>query len=306
MTDLKELKQRLLHRYYIFHAIYGFSYVFIHLYHELSNVTHISELNQGDLKAYYFLVGLSVWKGFMASTAEELASVLLLYGKVFTCLVLYWEYGFWRFVLYSIGWAVLSTFFPQPWYQGPTKIIELSENMLRERVLKSKKNKGKSPAYSDVDDIKGPRITELKSDDEEEVEETPTPASKYWIVMLYANWSVSCLNFEGVLAKLSLEYDCNHIKFGKIDIDVFPDVAQEFGISRDPASFDLPTLLLIQNGIEQKRLPELTVTKEDADGNATSSKANAAKNAITRLGWSKKAPTVINTFKLNKLRSEKI
>ncbi|KAL0090600.1 hypothetical protein J3Q64DRAFT_1806974 [Phycomyces blakesleeanus] len=245
----------------------------------------------------------------MASTAEELASVLLLYGKVFTCLVLYWEYGFWKFVLYSIGWGVLSTFFPQPWYQGPTKIIELSENMLREKVLKPKKNKGKSPAYSDVDDIKGPRIIELKSDDEEvevEAADRVTPTSKYWVVMLYANWSVSCLNFEGVLAKLSLDYDCKHIKFGKIDIDVFPDVAQEFGISRDPASFDLPTLLLIQNGVEQKRLPELTVTKEDADGKPTTSKTNAAKNAITRLGWSKKAPTVIDTFKLNRLRDEKV
>lgn len=42
-----------------------------------------------------------------------------------------------------------------------------------------------------------------------------TPDPKYWIVMLYANWSVACLNFEAVLAKLSVQYDVPHLKFGK-------------------------------------------------------------------------------------------
>lgn len=60
-------------------------------------------------------------------------------------------------------------------------------------------------------------------------------------------------------------------------------MAEEFGVSKDPASFDLPTLLLFQQGKEIRRLPELTITKEGANN----SKTNAAKNTITRLGWSK-------------------
>jgi hypothetical protein len=58
-------------------------------------------------------------------------------------------------------------------------------------------------------DIKGPRITEIEDDDD-------NSNAKYWVVMLYANWSVSCLNFEAVLAKLSLKYDASHLKFGKV------------------------------------------------------------------------------------------
>lgn len=67
---------------------------------------------------------------------------------------------------------------------------------------------------------------------------------------------------------------------GKIDVDVYTDIAQEFGISRDPASFDLPTLLLFQNGSEIRRLPELNLSENISN-------ATTAKNTITRLGWSK-------------------
>lgn len=63
-----------------------------------------------------------------------------------------------------------------------------------------------------VEDIQGPRITEIE---EEETEKKLDIDAKYWIVMLYANWSVSCLNFEAVLAKLSIQYDLPHLKFGK-------------------------------------------------------------------------------------------
>lgn len=74
-----------------------------------------------------------------------------------------------------------------------------------------------------------------------------------------------------------------HQHVGQVDIDIYPDLAEEFGVSKDPASFDLPTLILFQQGKEMKRLPELSVTKGEKI-----SKANAAKDTITRLGWSKK------------------
>lgn len=71
-----------------------------------------------------------------------------------------------------------------------------------------------------MDEIKGPRITEIDDDEKNTKEEKKDKKkidldAKYWIVMLYANWSVTCLNFEPVLAKLSIEYDVPHLKFGK-------------------------------------------------------------------------------------------
>jgi thioredoxin-like negative regulator of GroEL len=77
----------------------------------------------------------------------------------------------------------------------------------------------------------------------------------------------------------------NQIILGQIDIDVYPNLAEEFGVSKDPASFDLPTLILFQQGKEIRRLPELTMPKDGVK----LTKANAAKDTITRLGWNKKS-----------------
>jgi hypothetical protein len=117
--------------------------------------------------------------------------------------------------LFLTVYIVLSTFFPQPWYSGPTKIFELSEAAFRDRVLKSTKPSSSSSTIS-VDEIKGPRITEIDDNGNEvsDAKKDTTPDPKYWIVMLYANWSVACLNFEAVLAKLSVQYDVPHLKFG--------------------------------------------------------------------------------------------
>ncbi|KAI7885463.1 thioredoxin-like protein [Mucor mucedo] len=235
---------------------------------------------------------MSFWKCFMAATAEELSSVFILYTKFFSLCSIYWRFGFWSSALYTLGWIVLSTVIPQPWYRGPTKIFELNDTAFRDKVLLKK------PEGVSVDDIKGPRITEISETDEKK----PEVNAKYWIVMLYANWSVTCLNFEPVLAKLSIKYDLPHLKFGQIDIDVYPNLAEEFGVSKDPASFDLPTLILFQQGKEIRRLPELTMPKEGVK----LTKASVAKDTITRLGWNKKSSTVVNNFQLEKIANEKI
>ena len=77
-----------------------------------------------------------------------------------------------------------------------------------------------------IDEIKGPRIVELDDNGEPKEEEGKEKEdkkekkldldAKYWIIMLYANWSVACLNFEAVLAKLSIQYDVPHLKFGNV------------------------------------------------------------------------------------------
>ncbi|KAI9362162.1 thioredoxin-like protein [Pilaira anomala] len=237
---------------------------------------------------------MSVWKCFVAATAEELCSVVILYTKFFSFCSIYWRFGFWSSALFAAGWIVLSSVFPQPWYRGPTKIFELNEAAFRDKVQLKKST------TVPVEDVKGPRITEVEDENEKDTKK-PEIDSKYWIVMLYANWSVTCLNFEPVLAKLSIEYDLPQLKFGQIDIDVYPNLAEEFGVSKDPASFDLPTLILFQQGKEIRRLPELTMPKEGTK----LTKASAAKDTITRLGWNKKSSTVVTAFQLEKIASEK-
>ncbi|ORY89997.1 hypothetical protein BCR43DRAFT_499827 [Syncephalastrum racemosum] len=270
--------RRLLHRYYVLHLLYGITYAIYFAAQRLDLASPGFGFTDGEMNAYVALSVLSAWKCVMASTAEELASVLILYTKFFSLCLFYWKSGLWTSALYAIGWIVLSTLFPQPWYQGPTKIIELSESDFISKVTKKPKSKE--------------RIVEVN-------EEGP----KYWVIMLYANWSVACLNFEAVLANLSLKYSTEHLQFGKVDIDLYPDVGDTYGISRDPASFDLPTLLLFSDGNPIRRLPELTMPS--ANNNTNSSMTTSAKDTITRIGWSKKAGTVVTAFQLDRLAVDK-
>jgi hypothetical protein len=75
---------------------------------------------------------------------------------------------------------------PQPCYQGPTEIIELSDQDLhdikhgrykfhKENVKKNEKGKGK-----------------------EQVDQ-------YWIIFFYATWSKTCEVFEFIVAKTSIK-----------------------------------------------------------------------------------------------------
>jgi hypothetical protein len=42
------------------------------------------------------------------------------------------------------------------------------------------------------------------------------PMAKYWVLLIYANWSVASRNFEAVMAGLSLQYDGPNVKFGRL------------------------------------------------------------------------------------------
>jgi hypothetical protein len=79
---------------------------------------------------------------------------------------------------------VLFVVLPQPRYQGPTKIIELSEQDLNdikynkfhkfEENVKSEKGKGKQ-------------------------------VDLYWIIFFYTTWSKTCEVFEYTVAKTSMK-----------------------------------------------------------------------------------------------------
>jgi hypothetical protein len=59
-------------------------------------------------------------------------------------------------------------------------------------------------------------------------------------------------------------YSSETLRFGKVDVDKFPELAREYQIDASTASWQLPTLILFQGGTEIGRLPQI-----DVDGNAT-------------------------------------
>uniref|UniRef100_M4B2N0 Thioredoxin domain-containing protein n=1 Tax=Hyaloperonospora arabidopsidis (strain Emoy2) TaxID=559515 RepID=M4B2N0_HYAAE len=114
----------------------------------------------------------------------------------------------------------------QPKYQGPSKISELDPAMMEKVVKKSSGARKKGPPNS-------------------------------WLVFFYADWSDSCVEHEPMLADLSLRYSSDSLQFGKIDVNKWSDLALENRISVSTSSWQLPTLILFQNGEEVMRLPQI-------------------------------------------------
>ena len=46
-----------------------------------------------------------------------------------------------------------------------------------------------------------------------------------WIVEFYAAWSPACVDFVPVFAEISTKYSLDNLKYGKIDVTRYPDVA---------------------------------------------------------------------------------
>ncbi|RUO95758.1 hypothetical protein BC936DRAFT_143292, partial [Jimgerdemannia flammicorona] len=85
----------------------------------------------------------------------------------------------------------------QPPYRGPSKIVPLTPDELRTRVMR----KQPEPKIVELDDAGQPVSTESSKASEEEV---GAGAAKHYVVLFWAQWSIACLNFEGVVAELSL------------------------------------------------------------------------------------------------------
>ncbi|CAO3674722.1 unnamed protein product [Umbelopsis vinacea] len=233
--------------------------------------------------------GLSAWKYAVSCTAEELVSVVTLYCKTFNLIMLYYYGKRWWAVLYAVGWILIFILFPQPAYLGSSKVLELTSESLP-KVLGGPKQQ--------------PKIVELDDDDMPLLD---VPSAKYWVILIYASWSVASRNFEAVLAQLSLQYDGDKVKFGKIDIDMYPAVAQKYRVSGEAAAFDLPTLILFKDGQEFKRLPQLVSSQREIKGKAAAaalSRKDAAKDTINRIGWNRSPTSVIKTFQLDQISKE--
>jgi hypothetical protein len=93
--------------------------------------------------------------------------------------------------------TVVFMLLPQPPYLGSSKVLELTLESAN-KILGTANQQ--------------PKIVELDDDDQPLVD---VPHAKYWVILVYANWSVASRNFEAVLAQLSLKYDGKKVKFGK-------------------------------------------------------------------------------------------
>ncbi|XP_022225882.2 thioredoxin-related transmembrane protein 2 homolog [Drosophila obscura] len=140
-----------------------------------------------------------------------------LYTKVANAIL--WGYADFRFGLGFLLMCVLvGMVLPEPSYRGPEHITYFRNSQVFEEEL-----------------VRDKRTS--------------------WLICFYTVWNPSCVHFAPVFAELSHEYNAEHLRFGKIDIGRFPDVAQKYRISDSSFSRQLPTVVLFQQGKEVDRRP---------------------------------------------------
>lgn len=78
-----------------------------------------------------------------------------------------------------------------------------------------------------------------------------------WLVEFHAAWSPPCIHLEPTMAKLSLKYSSQELRFGKLDLGRWPYVGKDYKISTSATSHQLPTLIMFEGGKEVARIPHV-------------------------------------------------
>ncbi|RIA97736.1 hypothetical protein C1645_813799 [Glomus cerebriforme] len=284
MTPLSELYQRLFFPHYIINVFFCLPYFIIRYVPTLKNYLDLS-LEPPETKIYFVIGGLIILKFRTLASTEEWLSISFSYLKILT-LIMFYLYGktLWA-VLYAIAMGVFFVVFPQPPYQGPTKIFELSDQDL----LNIRHNK-----FHELDE----------NDKKSEKGKGKEQVDQYWIIFFYTTWSKTCEVFEFTVAKTSVKYTSSEVHFGKIALDLYPSVAEEYEISLSPTSLDLPALILLKNGRETGRLPKRV--EDEQLGQIKNQRLRNAKVTWDRLGWDRSMKSIVETFKLDTLNKKDI
>ncbi|CAN6456672.1 unnamed protein product [Victoria cruziana] len=81
--------------------------------------------------------------------------------------------------------------------------------------------------------------------------------SRFWLVKFCCPWSSRCRHASQSFAELSTIYSNQSLSFGVVDLGLFPNAADIFGISLGVGTGQLPTYILFDNAVEIARFPDL-------------------------------------------------
>ncbi|GER38063.1 thioredoxin superfamily protein [Striga asiatica] len=80
--------------------------------------------------------------------------------------------------------------------------------------------------------------------------------SKFWMVEFRSLSTSSCIRSSSVFPKLSITFSNKNLSFATIDVGLFPNVAEKFGITLG-SLHQLPTYMLFRDGDMVSRLPDI-------------------------------------------------
>jgi len=218
--------ERFYARYYVLNALVIASYVPLRCFVD-SPALHVNDPLLGVPREaeIVLLLGVILFRKYSkAVTADAFVSTCFLFGKTGVAVLLYLLN--WRLMCwYLILYAALFFGVKRPRYAGPSNVTTFNAATFESEVEKG------SGAVT-------------------------------WLVALDAAWSDACLNFEATFADVSLRYGTNALRFGRVDVDQWPELAARLRVDCSARSWQLPTFVLFERRNEAKRLPPFDANGE--------------------------------------------
>lgn len=219
-----ELRQ-LIHPYYICNLILAFSFLFLKLTKPFCTLLFATgpeacELDMKETEILFFLIVLIMIRSRKTgnvSIVNYLASGFM-YAKCAN-LILFFMADPRLGLAYGLLFLLQGLLLPEPTYKGPENIVYFRDNNFTEEISRDK--------------------------------------NVVWMVTFYAAWSPACIDFASIFSKISSEYGLPNLKFGKVDVGRFADLAAEYHINTSSLSRQLPTLIMFQEGKELGRVPAI-------------------------------------------------
>lgn len=219
-STIKDLK-RLLCLHHITNIILATSYIVTKTVQPFCTLLHPTsgcELDFRDSEILTFLAVILVFKTRKqgATNMVPYISSACMYTKIANILLFF--YADPRMgVIYILLCLLHLLLLPEPTYQGPDNIVYFHGPLLEEEFQQDK------------------HVT--------------------WIITFYAAWNPSCVSFAPIFAELSAKYSLSNLKFGKLDVTRYPEIATKYCISTSAFSKQLPTVIIFKNGKEVCRRP---------------------------------------------------
>uniref|UniRef100_A0A7N0RHK6 Thioredoxin-related transmembrane protein 2 n=1 Tax=Kalanchoe fedtschenkoi TaxID=63787 RepID=A0A7N0RHK6_KALFE len=206
---------------YLLHFLLFFSYVAVRASAAsvLSpDVAH--RLLRREVQVIFAFLVFSVVKLVKENSTEASMADILFYAKAFLFAIAFYL-DYYLALWYALAFFVIYVVTQQPPYEGLGTAVKLTPLQL-ESVL------------------------------------TESSTSRFWLIEFRALNSYECLRTSRFIPELSITYSNKNLSFGIVDLGLFPNAAEKFGISLSGGMSELPTYILFENAVEVTRFPEFS------------------------------------------------
>ncbi|XP_043723022.1 thioredoxin-related transmembrane protein 2 isoform X3 [Telopea speciosissima] len=206
--------------FYLSHFLLFFSYFVVRSSAaQVLSPENISRLLRWEIQATLAITVYTVVKMVKEESWEAFFADTLFYGKgLLLGVALIMDYHL--AFCYFVGFLVLFVSTQQPVYDGLGNSVQLTPLQL-ETLL------------------------------------TEGNTSRFWLVEFRALCTPTCIRSSRLFPELSVIYSNKNLSFGIVDLGLFPNAAEKFGISLGVGMGQLPTYILFDNAVEVARFPEV-------------------------------------------------